>query len=340
MTAESTLKNRPVAFWLFACCALVFVMIVVGAITRLSGSGLSITEWRPIMGAIPPLNESEWDHAFGLYKSSPQFQKENFWMELSDFKQIYFWEWFHRLLGRLIGIAYALPLLFFWLRQQIPPAKKPLLLGIFFLGGLQGAMGWYMVRSGLVDIPAVSHYRLAAHLGLALLIYALMFWQALDFLNVSKSPSRTLFRHGLALLALMLTAMLWGAFTAGLDAGLIYNDTFPLMGGRLMPPDMWHLDPAWINIFENRPSVQFAHRWQAIAAALMAIGFWFHARKEKKLSPAIHGLLAMALLQPALGIATLLSGVHLHLAAAHQTGAVIFLTLLLISLYTAKPRPG
>jgi cytochrome c oxidase assembly protein subunit 15 len=337
-TPENTPSYRPVALWLFACCAAVFAMIVVGAITRLSGSGLSITEWRPILGAIPPLDEESWNAAFGLYKQGPQFQKENFWMDLADFKKIYFWEWFHRLLGRLIGILYALPLAFFWIRGKIPRDKRFILLSIFVLGGLQGAMGWYMVQSGLVDIPAVSHYRLAAHLGLALLIYVLMFWQGLDFWPARKNPSAPLFRHGIAVLFFVAAAMLWGAFTAGLDAGLIYNDSFPLMGGKLIPSEMWQLDPIWINIFENRPAVQFTHRWLAILSVLMIFGFWLHASLEKKNTPAIHALAIMALAQAGLGIFTLLSGINLHLAATHQAGAVITLSLLLITLRSLKPR--
>lgn len=328
---------RPVAIWLFACCAAVFAMIIVGAITRLSGSGLSITEWKPILGAIPPMDEESWNAAFGLYKQSPQFVKENFWMELADFKKIYFWEWFHRLLGRLIGILYALPLVFFWLKGKIPSGKKLILLSIFLLGSAQGAMGWYMVQSGLIDIPAVSHYRLAAHLGLALLIYVLMLWQGLDFWGARKNPSAPLFRHGIAALLFVVLAMLWGAFTAGLDAGLIYNDSFPLMGGQIMPSEMWQLDPAWINIFENRPAVQFVHRWLAVLSVLMILGFWFHAYQIKKTAPAIHALAIMALIQAALGIWTLLSGINLHLAATHQAGAVITLSLLLISLRAARP---
>lgn len=333
---DMTVKNsRIIALWLGICCALVFVMVLVGAITRLSNSGLSITEWKPLLGAIPPLNEAEWERAFGLYQKSPEFRHEHYWMEMADFKKIFFWEWYHRLLGRLIGLAYGLPLLVFWLKGMIPKGYKLKLAGLFVLGGMQGALGWYMVKSGLVDMPSVSHYRLAAHLSLALVIYALMFWLMLTFRNAPRSPSRHLYVHGWVVLVFVVMTMVWGAFTAGLDAGLIYN-TFPLFSGQFLPPDMWHRAPAWINIFENQSAVQFTHRWLAVSTVLMVLGLWVHAFRKKSSSPVFHALAVMAVVQMMLGIATLLSGVNLHLAVTHQAGAVVTLTLLLAILHRTR----
>ncbi len=332
-------EYRTLRLWLFSCCALVFLMISVGAVTRLTGSGLSIAEWKPLMGAIPPLSESEWARVFDLYKQSPEFQKKNFWMELGDFKAIFFWEWMHRFLGRLIGIAFGLPLLLFWARRKIPPGYKSKLLGVFVLGGLQGAMGWYMVKSGLVSRPEVSHYRLAAHLFLALMIYAAMLWMGLS-LKEKRAGDQRLFVHGLIVLALLLLTICWGAFTAGLDAGLIYNGSFPKMGVGFAPPDFWALVPAWRNFVENPAAVQFIHRWLAVGSVAMIAGFWGHACLRKQTFPALHALALAGFIQAGLGIATLLSGVWLPLAVLHQAGAVLTLTLLLMCLRRLKsPAP-
>ncbi len=324
--------------WLFFCCFLVGLIIIVGAITRLSGSGLSIVEWKPLMGALPPLNEAQWQHVFDLYKQSPQYIKENSWMSLADFKAIFFWEWFHRLLGRLIGLAYALPLLWFFFRKQIPSGAGIKLIGVLLLGGAQGFMGWYMVKSGLVDNPQVSHYRLATHLGLALLVLVCMFWLALGFRNTPRHPDKNLHRHGLVVLCLTLITIFWGALTAGLDAGLVYNETFPKMGGTWLPPDLLHRNPLWINFFENHVAVQFTHRWLAVTTALAVLSLWGHALMKNKARIIFHLLAAMACAQAALGIATLLSGVALPLAVAHQSGAVILLLLLVYCLYEVRPR--
>lgn len=329
-------KSIPVSNWLFAVAALVFAMIIVGAITRLTESGLSIVEWKPLIGTIPPLNEAQWHAVFEQYKNTPEFQKKNFWMDLDDFKKIFFWEWLHRLMGRMIGLAFAIPYLVFMLTKKIPPAYRLKLFGLFVLGGLQGLMGWYMVMSGLVDRPSVSHYRLAAHLSLALLILVLLFWNALALRAIPRRPHRPLFIHGLVTMAFLTLTIFWGAFTAGLDAGLVYNE-FPGMGGGWMPPDMWHLQPAWLNILENIPSVQFVHRWLAILTVLIIISLWAHALKAGRASPSYHVLMLVAVLQAGLGIATLLSGVHIHVAATHQGGAVLLLCALSFCLYATKP---
>lgn len=336
MKKTPALRTKPLALWLFSACALVFLMVIVGAITRLTNSGLSIVEWKPLMGVFPPMSDAEWNRVFGLYQNSPEFQKKHFWMEMDDFKAIFFWEWFHRFLGRMIGLAYALPFLFFLMRGMIPAGYKLKLFGIFLLGGLQGAMGWYMVKSGLVDEPYVSHYRLAAHLGLAFLIFSLMFALGLKFIGAKKSHSPALLTHSWITLGFLIVTIFWGAYVAGLDAGLIYNDTFPLMGGGFFPPDMWHFSPWWSNFFENHESVQFTHRWLAMLTVAMVLGLWAHAKKRGEDSPVFHALAVMALVQMGLGIATLLSAVALPLAVLHQAGALTLLMLLIWSIYTVS----
>lgn len=322
--------HKPIVLWLLSCCALVFIMVIVGAITRLTESGLSIAEWKPLIGALPPLSDAEWHRVFDLYKQTPEFKQKNFWMDLPAFKNIFFWEWAHRFLGRMIGLAYGLPLIYFWLRKKIPRGYKLKLLVPFLLGGAQGALGWYMVRSGLVDIPAVSHYRLAAHLALAFLIIAAMLWLALSIQGASRTPDRKLFLHTLTVLAAVIAAILWGAFTAGLDGGLIYNDSFPKMGGAWIPPE------AYQSLINNPAGVQFTHRWLAIFAAIMGLSLWAHAALKEKTFPAMHALGFMMIVQPALGLATLLSGVSLPLAVLHQAGALTVLMLLISILYRLK----
>ena len=333
----SAYNPRAVSNWLFCCCGLVFLMVVVGAITRLTESGLSIVEWRPLIGAIPPLSDTEWQRVFDLYQQSPEFEKKNFWMEIDDFKRIFFWEWLHRLLGRLIGIAYALPLLWFWMRGKIPKGYKLKLLGIFVLGGLQGAMGWYMVKSGLVDQPNVSHYRLAMHLLLAFLIAGCMLWLALSIREKEKpAGNKFLFMHSRLVLYALLMAITWGAFTAGLDAGLVYNDSFPKMGGKWIPSEIWLLKPMSRNFLINEVGVQFAHRWLAIFTVLMVLGLWFHAHKKKFLFPALNALGIAVILQAGLGIATLFSLVWLPIAVLHQGMALIVFILLIASMHRLR----
>ena len=315
------------------------MMIIVGAITRLTESGLSMVEWRPLIGALPPLSDTEWLRVFELYKATPEFQKTNFWMEMSDFKQIFFWEWFHRLLGRLIGMAYALPLIWFWIKNRIPQGFKPKLIGLLILGGLQGYMGWFMVKSGLVDQPNVSHYRLAAHLGLALLIFALLVKTALTLW--SKPPakhqlSKPLILHLWMVLVCLIMTIFWGAYTAGLDAGLIYNDTFPKMGESWLPYDMALYQPFFVNLFENHAAVQWMHRWLAIMTTLAVLSFWGHAVYRRQVTWPIHALAAMVLIQVILGIATLFSHVMIAMAVTHQAGAVMVLGLWVVNLHHGR----
>lgn len=345
MESLPTMKLKGLYYWLFFCCGAVFCMIIVGAITRLTESGLSMVEWRPLIGALPPLNEAEWQRTFELYQQSPEYQKKNFWMELSDFKEIFFWEWFHRLFGRLIGVIYAVPFLYFLIRKQIPDGYRLKLFGIFLLGGAQGLMGWYMVKSGLVDNPAVSHFRLAAHLSLAFVIYALMFWGALTLRkrqhSIVPQEDKGVFKFGLVALFMLCLTICWGAFTAGLDAGLVYNDSFPMMGDHWIPEEVWLQSPIWMSFIENHAGVQFMHRWLAILTMVVILSFVFYAMGKGRKDKSFAALGVFVFVQVGLGIVTLLSGVHLHVAVAHQAGAVILLTLIIMCLhncyYKIKP---
>jgi cytochrome c oxidase assembly protein subunit 15 len=319
-----------VAAWLFACCALVFAMVVVGGITRLTHSGLSIVEWQPIVGTLPPLGEAQWLETFEKYKATPEYKQVNQGMSLGEFKGIFWWEYIHRLLGRLIGLAFLLPLAWFWMRGRIRGALRLELLGIFLLGGLQGALGWYMVQSGLVDNPRVSQYRLTAHLALALAIYAAMFWSALSLLERRPRPAahRVLQRLGWTVTAVVAYMVITGGFVAGIRAGYAYN-TFPLMNGHWVPPEIMQIEPWYLNFFNNMATVQFDHRAGAWALALLVPWLWLRARREALGAEgrrAAHLLLAAAILQIGLGIATLLLAVPVALGAAHQGGAVLLLS--------------
>lgn len=327
-------KQRLIAYWLFACCFMVLATLLVGGVTRLTRSGLSIVEWQPLLGVIPPLNEADWLTVFTKYQQSPEYQKVNFHMGLEDFKSIFWWEWAHRLLGRLIGVVFFVPFAWFWLRGYLTLRLGLKLASFFVLGGLQGAMGWYMVRSGLVDDPHVSQFRLAGHLGLAFLIFGLMWWTSLGLLTPRKAaPSGTPLRRtqtaGMALVVLLFVMVLSGALVAGTHAGLIYN-TFPLMGEHAIPPDLLALQPAWLNFFENQITVQFDHRM--IAWALFFLVPWFCWR-AMQVAPwsrnAALAVVAMLAIQISLGIATLLNAVPVALGTAHQVGAMILFGLLL-----------
>jgi cytochrome c oxidase assembly protein subunit 15 len=325
-------NNRKVALWLLILCALVFAMIILGGVTRLSGSGLSIVDWRPLMGAFPPLSQQDWQQTFEMYQQSPEFEKVNSHMTVGDFKSIFWLEYLHRLLGRLIGLAFLIPFVYFMWRGYIH--KRELLkYGLMFvLGGLQGALGWYMVKSGLVDNPRVSQYRLTAHLIAAITIYAYMFWIALSLLMPSgRTRSHPWFQRTLLLAVLILATIISGGFVAGLDAGLIYN-TFPKMGNYWIPPDVTALSPLWLNSFENMAAVQFNHRLVALTTFFVIVLYWWFARKADlpmRVRPGVNALLHTALLQVALGISTLLLMVPLVLATAHQAVAVLLFTVVL-----------
>lgn len=354
---EHARATRAVAWWLLACCALVLAMVAVGGVTRLTHSGLSIVEWQPIVGTLPPLTDAQWLAAFEKYKLTPEFRLVNHAMDVEQFKGIFWWEYIHRLLGRLIGVAFFVPMAWFIWRRRVDAPLAWKLAGIFVLGGLQGAMGWYMVASGLVDDPRVSHFRLTAHLGLAFLIFGAMLWVALDLLwppgareaqeapraqprvaaqAAGPGPAPTHLR-ALAWGVTALTAfmVLTGGLVAGIRAGKAYN-TFPLMNGNFVPLEILMIEPWWKNFFYNMATVQFNHRigaWGLIVCVpLLLVGArsvsraWLVAGDPvagKRLSRLAHALLALVALQVSLGIATLLTAVAVPLGVAHQAVAVV-----------------
>jgi cytochrome c oxidase assembly protein subunit 15 len=338
--------DRAVGWWLLGCATMVFVMILIGGVTRLTESGLSIVEWQPLIGAVPPLSQADWQALFEKYQQSPEYQQVNFGMSLEDFKGIFWLEYIHRLWGRLLGFAFALPALFFLVKGALRGKLLWQVPVLFLLGGAQGALGWIMVKSGLVSDPRVSPYRLAAHLILAFALYGWLLWLALDRLRpqdgwLPKSAAEVMLRHQLhGLSALILLTVLSGAFVAGLDAGLTYN-TFPLMDGRFVPTGYGMLSPWWHNLFENIPAVQFNHRWLAVTTALLTIAFCLRAQQAnlpRDARRSVNGLLAMALIQPTLGITTLLLVVPVWLGALHQAGAVALFTFALATMHIVR-RP-
>ncbi len=330
-------NNRKIAQWLYACCAMIAMMVLLGGLTRLTHSGLSMVEWKPLTGWLPPLSHEEWQLTFEKYQQYPQFQKLNQGMDLQGFQSIFWLEYLHRVWGRLIGFFFLLPFLYFLVRGYIRAGLIPRLLLIFLLGGLQGGLGWYMVKSGLVDRPDVSQYRLAAHLGAAFLIYAYILWTALSLHLSAQTPlgrrlaDRTPEVLALLLLCLVFTAVMSGALVAGLDAGLAFN-TFPMMGGRWIPDGLDLLQPGWRNLFENLITVQFNHRVIATTVFISVLAFWFYAIRKQmpaRARIALHCMLAAILLQVALGISTLLLAVPVPLASAHQMGALLLFSMVI-----------
>ncbi len=337
-----TAADRRVALWLLICCSMIFAMVVIGGITRLTESGLSITEWKPISGIIPPLDEAQWQAEFEGYKRIPEYQQINRGMTLEEFKGIYWWEFIHRIWGRLIGVVFLVPFVWLLLRHDIRREMIPHMIALFLLGGLQGALGWYMVSSGLAERTDVSQYRLTAHFLLALAIFSYALWLALTLLRrgaASDAAAARLRPHlWLTVLCLALT-LTFGGFVAELNGGLVYNN-FPLMGGQLIPADAFQVP--W-SPFEDPVTAQFIHRWLAIASVMLAIGLWLRREKLRaSTTKPIALLAAMAVIQAGLGIATLLLIVPIPLAAAHQAGAVVLWTLALWSLHVTQqvsPRP-
>ena len=345
-------RRGAVAAWLFSCCALIFLMVVVGGITRLTLSGLSITEWKPVIGIIPPLSAADWASEFAKYKQIPEYQAVHSGMALTEFKGIFYWEYAHRLLGRLIGVAFAVPFLWFLARRQLPRRLAAPLAVILLLGFAQGGLGWYMVKSGLADRIEVSQYRLVAHLALALAIYSAILWTALNLLHSAQRPLPSPLpqagegrvgagwrRAAEAVLALVAATIAAGGFVAGTRAGLIYN-TFPLMDGRLVPAGYGQLHPLYLNWFENIAAVQFDHRALALTVAASVLVVWaagLHANLPSPARTALHLLLLATILQVALGIGTLLLVVPIPLAAAHQGGAVLLLTAAIYFRHTLHP---
>lgn len=328
-----TKERKAVAYWLLICCGLVFAMVVLGGVTRLTGSGLSMVDWRPLLGWLPPIGDSEWERVFTLYQQSPEYRLVNSHMDVHAFKSIFWLEYLHRLLGRLIGLVFFIPFVFFLVTKRIRRSEWGKYASMFVLGGLQGVLGWYMVKSGLVDNPHVSQYRLTAHLVAAFLIYAFMFWVALSLLYpvAQKSPHRW-FRPALLVTGLVSVTIISGGFVAGLKAGKIFNN-FPKMGDGWLPPGGLSLSPLWRNIFENTATVQFNHRVLAITTFVCILVFFLKSRRAVlpgRASRATKALLHTSVLQVALGITTLVLAVPIILGAIHQAVAMLLFT---VSLY-------
>lgn len=339
---DNQTQKRAIARWLLVCCGLVFAMVVLGGVTRLTGSGLSMAEWRPIMGAVPPLNDAEWQRVFEIYQQTPEFLHVNTDMDVEGFKGIFWLEYLHRLLGRLLGFAFSLPLVYFVIRKYIKLRELPWYLLMLALGGAQGLIGKVMVASGQVDAPHVSQYRLVAHLTAAFLVYGLMLWRALTLLGpAGEVRSHAWFGRTCALTALISVTILSGGFVAGLKAGLIYN-TFPKMGDTWIPPGLMALEPGWRNFTENMTTIQFDHRLLALTTFIAIVVYWFRARHAGfpvAARKANNALLHTAVLQIVLGISTLLLGVPTFLAAAHQAAALLLLTIAIFLTHRLRKVP-
>jgi len=341
MPRDRRRDRTVVRVWLSVVALMIVAMVVVGGATRLTNSGLSITEWKPIHGVIPPLNDAEWQEEFLKYQQIPEYQQINKGMSLDAFKSIFWWEWAHRLLGRLIGVVVLVPLVAFWVTGRIEPALKPRVVVIFLLGGLQGAVGWWMVSSGLVERTDVSQYRLAIHLTLAVVILAYIVWVVRGLSPSPLCTSRWRLRGVAALVvALTFVQIFLGALVAGLDAGMTFN-TWPLMDGALVPSGLFIQEPWWRNLFENVATVQFDHRLGAYVLFAVA---WIHAWQARgtgngRSAAIVAGLVT---LQACLGIATLLLVVSLDVALTHQLGAVVVLIAAvshLRGMWPATPLP-
>lgn len=337
-TPRQAAARRAIAIWLLIVAALIVGMIVLGGLTRLTGSGLSITEWKPIHGALPPLNQTEWQQEFDAYKAIPQYQQINSGMTLDEFKGIFWWEWAHRNLGRFIGFAFLIPFLVFAFQRRIEPSLYPRLIALFILGGLQGVLGWFMVMSGLQDRVEVSQYRLVAHLGLAVAIYAAMLWTAFPLWRgewPAKAGAHPMLRWAVAIAALVYLQMLLGGFVAGLHAGLIYN-TWPLMDRQVIPNGLY---PSLVAPFEDVTTAQFNHRMIAYLVAVAVLALWSVERRRvqsREIAQTAHLLLGTVGLQIALGIWTLLEAAPVWLSAVHQLGAVALLTAALLHAFALR----
>jgi cytochrome c oxidase assembly protein subunit 15 len=323
----ATAAPRAIAVWLFACCGMVILMMLIGAITRLTESGLSMVEWRPLIGVLPPLSDEEWKRVFALYRATSEYRLQNPDMTLGAFKTIFWWEYIHRVWGRLIGVVFAVPLLWFIVRRQIPKGLTPHLVGLFLLGGFQGVIGWWMVKSGFVDREDVSQYRLTAHLGIAFVILGYMLWIAIGLMSRARAEIALptgLGRNAKAVLLVTFVTALTGGLVAGLNAGFTYNE-WPMMDGRFVPEGYGELTPWWLNLFDNIAAVQFDHRIMAYLTAAAVLALWLQARRGRLPAGAqrpFHVLAALVAVQIALGIATLLMVVPLPLAVLHQGGAI------------------
>ncbi|MBA3678431.1 MAG: COX15/CtaA family protein [Sphingosinicella sp.] len=339
MSPAPQARPSAIADWLLFVAGLVFVMIVVGGITRLTESGLSITRWEPISGAIPPLSAEAWQAQFDAYRASPQYAQINSGMSLAEFKHIFFWEYIHRLLGRLIGLAFAIPLIWFAWKRAIPKGYGWRLTALLALGGLQGVIGWWMVVSGLVDRPEVSHIRLAIHLLMALLIFAALIWTALNLKAIARDdgarPARmpTIAIWTLSVLGLQ---FLFGAYVAGLEAGYAFS-SWPKMGDEWFPAHAPMLQPWLVNFVDNPIMVQFVHRWLAFVVAAFALALGLRAMRAGH-KGAGHAVIAAVTTQILLGIATILSGVELWIGVAHQGMAALLLAAIILAAHRLGER--
>ncbi len=330
--------DRAVARWLLILCALVFVMIVLGGFTRLTGSGLSMVDWRPVVGWLPPLTDAAWEESFAAYRQSPEYQQVNAGMDVAGYKKIFWLEYLHRLLGRIIGLVFIIPFVWFAARGAIAKKDWPKYLLMFVLGGMQGALGWYMVKSGLVNDPHVSQYRLTAHLLAAIAIYTYMFWIALSLLYPKTGPRHPWFGRTLALCGAILLTIVSGGFVAGLKAGHIYN-TFPKMGDNWIAPGLLALDPAWRNFTENPATAQFDHRLLAITTLILIVIYFIRARHQDfstRSYKATKAVMHSAFLQVAIGITTLLMSVPIFLGGLHQAIAIVLFTAALFLLHSLR----
>lgn len=334
----STRSNRAVIIWLSIVCLAIVVMVVVGGITRLTESGVSIVYWHPIMGAIPPLNHADWLKAFDAYKHYPQYHDEFRNMDLAGFKYIFYWEYSHRLLGRVIGVIFFVPFVLLWWRGKIDKAWMPWLIGALVLGGLQGLLGWYMVKSGLVDVPRVSHFRLAAHLMLALFILSYLFWLILHIRAVKRVDAPGILRKAVYLMCgVVVVQIMYGAFTAGMRAGFGYN-TFPRMNNQWIADAVFAMQPWWINLVDSGATVQFIHRWLGTFLLLLAFAVWVGARRlGTRLKWSSAAVAGAVLIQFTLGVLTLVNVVPIDLASMHQAWACIVLLSIVHLLYVVLP---
>ena len=330
MTATEVSNRAPLMvrtdsfafWWLITMAILVAIMVVIGGVTRLTGSGLSMVEWRPLMGTLPPLSDAEWQRVYQLYVASPEYDEFNYGMDLAGFKTIFFWEYFHRLWGRLLGVVFVIPFVWLIAKRQVPNGFGVRLFALMILGGMQGVIGWWMVKSGLTEDATVSQYRLATHLGMALLIFALLIWTALD---IRHGRARMPKGHAAGTLLIVSLTILAGALVAGMDAGLLYNH-YPLMGETLIPIE--YGEQGAYDAFENPASAQFHHRWIAVLAVLAVVALAMRARRNMASQTPATLMMVMVFIQFALGIAVLLHGVPVSLGGLHQGGAVVLLGLL------------
>jgi cytochrome c oxidase assembly protein subunit 15 len=320
--------DRQIAYWLFFCAAVIFGMILLGGVTRLTSSGLSMVDWKPIMGVIPPMTQADWQEMFLKYQQFPEYQKINVGMSLEDFKPIFMYEYLHRVLGRLIGVIFIVPFLFFYFSRRIKTGLTPKLVIMLVGGGCQGLLGWYMVKSGLVDNPHVSQYRLTAHLGAAVLIYGFILWTAFGLVLTARAQPVELQRFSIGLSALIYLMILSGGLVAGTHAGNAYS-TWPLMGDSFVPAGLYAMTPAWLSAFEDITTIQFNHRMFAYLIVALVVAFAIRAFRfgiVGRLKVGIFCLIGLLGMQVTLGISTLIFYVPIPVAAAHQVGAVALLT--------------